>query len=712
MLDLSGLNHAQLEAVVTHEGPLLVLAGAGSGKTRVITHRLAHLISQGVPPRNILCLTFTNKAANEMKERARHLVGRSLRGATLSTFHALGVRILRRFGERIGLRPTFGISDAGDQLGVIRQILRRLRIDDRRFDAKKILAGIGWAKNAGLGAGQLETAEIPELIAPDDEYALAIVEVYRRYQEGLQIQNVVDFDDLLLRTAELLRAHEDVRAQLSEQWRYVMVDEYQDTNLAQFDVLRRLVDPHHNLCVVGDDDQSIYGWRGADVRNILGFESHFPGAKRVVLDTNYRSTGSILATANAVIAENPGRFEKELVAAAGQGDKVAVIAAESDEEEAEEIANRVVRLESEGAALSDVAVLYRSNIQSRPLQMALRHAHIPYRVVGGMDLFDRRELKDALAYLRWLANPQDEQSLRRILNVPPRGIGATAVERVEDWAREEGLQFQEALERTGDVPDLPPRSKAAMDAFVALMAKQRKRLSRVKASTVVKRVLEEVGFEAYLMQASDDLGVVERKVDNVRDLVRQLERFERRRRGGGQEPEDEDPEAPTEHAPEAALDAEGEIETGAGALPLFLSDLALLGFEEAPAPTQEPKQAVTLSTVHAAKGLEWPHVFLVGAEEELLPHRRVTAGEGTVEEERRLVYVAVTRARSRLTVSYAKHRNRFGRVVPRQPSRFLDDFPEEHVHRWDRGGEERSEEQKEATAQAWRAKIRAQLGLE
>ncbi|MEM1025809.1 MAG: UvrD-helicase domain-containing protein [Myxococcota bacterium] len=711
MLDLSGLNHAQLEAVVTHEGPLLVLAGAGSGKTRVITHRLAHLISQGIPPHAILCVTFTNKAAYEMKARARHLVGRSLRGATLSTFHALGVRILRRFGHRIGLQPTFGISDAGDQLGVVRQILRRLRIDDRRFDAKKILAGIGWAKNAGLGTEALEEAEIPELVAPDEEYALALVEVYRRYQEGLQVQNVVDFDDLLLRTAELLRAHEDVRAHLSAQWRYVMVDEYQDTNLAQFDVLRRLVEPHHNLCVVGDDDQSIYGWRGADVRNILGFESHFPGAKRVLLDVNYRSTGAILATANAVIAQNPTRFEKHLVAAAEEGEKVAVIAAEGEEDEAEEVANRIVRMEAEGVQLSDVAVLYRSNVQSRPLQMALRHAHLPYRVVGGMDLFDRRELKDALAYLRWLANPQDEQSLRRILNVPPRGIGATAVQRVENWAREEGLQFSEALEKSDAVPELSQRARAAIEGFLRLMAKQRRRLSRVKASTVVKRVLEEVGFEAFLRQASDDFSVVERKVDNVRDLVRQLERFERRR-SGSQVVDGPEDDAETEQAQESALDPEAEVETDAGALPLFLSDLALLGLEEAPAPTQEPQQAVTLSTVHAAKGLEWPHVFLVGAEEELLPHRRVTAGEGTVEEERRLVYVAITRARERLTVSYAKNRNRFGQIVPRQPSRFLDDFPEDHVHRWDRGGEERSEDQKEATAQAWRAKIRSQLGLE
>lgn len=720
MLDLAGLNHAQLEAVTTTEGPLLVLAGAGSGKTRVITYRLAHLIARGVSPSEILCVTFTNKAAHEMRVRARELVGKSLRGATLSTFHALGVRILRHYGERVGLRPQFTITDAKDQMGSLRRILRALRIDDRRFDAKRIQGAISLAKNAGIDpetfrelGGVLprtsETEPVGELL-PDDEYRLAAIEAYDRYSADLSAQNVVDFDDLLLHAVRLLR-DPDVAAELGARWRYAMVDEYQDTNGAQLELVTRLVSAHQNLCVVGDDDQSIYGWRGADVGNILQFERHFPGARRVTLDVNYRSTQFILDAANAVIANNRARHEKSLRSASGSGEEVVVRAYEDEEKEAEAVAAQILALQTEKQNLGDIAVLYRSNRQSRPLELALRWAHIPYRVVGGMDLFDRKELKDALAYLRVLWNPEDEQSLRRIANWPPRGLGPTTLRRVDDWARASDLSLWAGMLRVDEVPELSTRATDAVASLTDLIERHRKLLARRKATTVVKKLFEEAGIEGALMDSSDDATAAARRVDTVRDLVRTLERHEDRRRAARRAGDDE-VEDTASVVPDLDFDEDGA--DGAGALQAFLSDLMLTGFDGDGPPKPEPEGRVILSTIHAAKGLEWPVVFVVGCEEELLPHKRSLEGDGSIDEERRLAYVAITRAKRRLQLSYAQQRARYGQLVPRRPSRFLDELPELGVARRD-GTDERSPEQREAereaVAQKWRAHIRAQLGI-
>ncbi len=702
MLDLSGLNHAQLEAVVTTEGPVLVLAGAGSGKTRVITYRLAHLVEQGVDPGDILCATFTNKAAREMKERARRLVGSRVRGATLSTFHALGVRILRRFGQHVGLRPTFTITDAKDQHGTVRRILRSLRIDDRRFDVRRILEAISRAKNAGIGPDEFRRLEGELPLEPgaedpllDDEYRLAAIETYERYEELLRAQNVADFDDLLLLTVRLLQTNSEVATSLSERWRYVMVDEYQDTNGAQLELVRRLVDGHGNLCVVGDDDQSIYGWRGADVRNILQFEEHFPAARRVTLDVNYRSTGSILDAANAIIAHNPLRHEKRLRSAFGAGREVDVVAYDDEEKEAEAVAARILAIQTDGGSLAEIAILYRSNRQSRALALALRYARIPYRVVGGLDLFDRKELKDALAYLRVLWNPEDEQSLRRILNWPTRGIGATTLERIDDRARSLDVSLYEGLLQV-DSAGVSERAKAAVADFTATLELHRRLLLKRKASTVARKLFDAFGIEAALLESSDDATVTSRRVDTVRDLVRQLERHE----GRANEDEEELPE----------LLRESEVAGGAAALRAFLSDLMLTGFDDDRAPQPETRDEVTLSTVHAAKGLEWKSVFVVGWEEELLPHRRSLEGEGSVEEERRLAYVAITRAQRELQMSYARSRAKHGRIVARRPSRFLDELPEEGVRRLDL--REPSAEEREAVAKKWREKIKNQLGIE
>ena len=740
MLDLSTLNPAQLEAVVTTEGPVLVLAGAGSGKTRVITYRLANLIRRGVGARHILCVTFTNKAAFEMKERAKNLVGRSLRGVTISTFHALGAQILRLFPGRVGLRPGFTITDAGEQIGTLRRILRSLRIDDRHFDAKRIMAVIGAAKNAGYDAARFRGAEgalpspVSALDLKDDalaaDYLVASIEAYAHYESALKTQNVVDFDDLLLLTLQLIKDDEEVRARLRRKWRYIQVDEYQDTNGAQLELVKQVAGEPMNLCVVGDDDQSIYGWRGADIANILGFERHFPGAKVVKLEMNYRSTGHILSVANAIIAQNPDRYAKTLRPAAEVGEAVRVVAVEDEDEEAEQVANTALNLIAGGVAAQDIAVLYRSNVQSRPIELAMRTAHVPYRVVGGLDLFDRKEVKDCLAYLRLLNNPNDEQAFRRIVNFPPRGIGDVTVKKLDDYARRHDLTVCDVLEQADRVGELSAKAADAVTEFADLMSRHRKKLARVKPSTVARRLLEAVKIEEVLFASSDNGTVAMRRVENVRDIVKQIERYEQRLKRQAQKADDErraaellaaraadagPTDAPAPRDPDAiALEDDdwGELDEVPGAsLAGFLSDLALTGWDDDRKGQDDRDQAVVLSTIHAAKGLEWPHVFLVGLEEELLPHRRVIEGDGALEEERRLAYVAVTRARRHLTLSYALNRTKFGRIVPRRQSRFLEGLPEEAIRFEGRIRVERTEEEKEAIALDWRAKIRAQLGI-
>ncbi|MCK6549008.1 UvrD-helicase domain-containing protein [Myxococcota bacterium] len=721
MLDLHTLNREQLAAVLTTEGPLLVLAGAGSGKTRVITYRLAHLVEKGVSPKNILCVTFTNKAAFEMKERAKKLIGKSIRGATISTFHALGSKILREYGEKVGLRPGFTISDSADQMGTLRRILRQLRIDDRRFDPKLIMATIGRAKNAGLDAAKFRASngELPgpslgpgeEL--PDDEYKVATIEAYDRYEDALRAQNVVDFDDLLLLTEKLLASDQETLTKLRRRWRYLMIDEYQDTNGAQFELMRLIAGETRNLCVVGDDDQSIYGWRGADITNILRFTQRFPGAATVKLETNYRSTGHILTVANAIIEKNPHRHDKRLRPAAGPGEPIKVVAMDDEDAEADQVAAMILSLIAGGTAPRDVAVLYRSNVQSRAFELAFRRAHVPYRVVGGMDLFDKKEIKDALAYLKVLDNPEDEQSLRRILNYPPRGIGDTTVEKIDDWARKRDLTLGDGLLKVDEIPGLSPKAADAISTFMQLLAEHRKLLGKRKISTVAKKLLDAVKLEDALFQSSDSAQTSSRRVENVREILKQIERFEHHakndaRKAAGEAPLPE-PEA-VASSDDDELDELLANDHGPATLSGFLSDLALSGWEDG-STKEERNDQVVLSTIHASKGLEWPHVFIVGAEEDLLPHARTVEGEGGVDEERRLAYVAVTRAREHLRVSWAQTRTRWGRIWPRKRSRFLDDLPEGAVVYEGELKVERTEEEKVAIAKEWRARIRAQLGI-
>ena len=719
VLDLEKLNREQLDAVLTTEGPLLVLAGAGSGKTRVITYRLAHLLRLGVDPKQILAVTFTNKAAHEMRGRAKKLAGKTLRGAAMSTFHALGVRILRRFPDRVGLRPGFTISDAADQLGTLRRILRQIKIDDRRFDAKKLLSIISRAKNAGIDSDAFRRSggalrdEAP--FSEDEDYQVAAIEAYARYEAELRAQNLVDFDDLLLMTVHLLKQDATVLAALQARWRYLMVDEYQDTNGAQFELMRLLAGARKNLCVVGDDDQSIYGWRGADVTNILRFEEHFAGAKVVKLETNYRSTGNILDVANAIIAQNDDRYDKRLRAAAGRGARVRLVAMEDEDEEADQVARAIFAMTSaDEAKPHEVAVLFRSNVQSRPLELALRREHLPYRVVGGMDLFDRKEIKDALAFLRVLNNPDDEQSLRRIINVPPRGIGTTAVARVEAYARDHELGLFAAFTQADRIDGLSPRAQDNTAAFVDLIRTHQKLVGKRKVSTVARKLIEASGFEAFLFESSDNGTTASRRVDNVRAIVKQIERYESRVRAAHRSARLEAAAQGVEfdRLPDDFLPDSDDLELIEGAtLEGFLRDLALGNFDHGN-PRDDKGNQVVLSTIHAAKGLEWPYVFVVGAEEELLPHKRTMEAGGEVAEERRLVYVAVTRARKVLTISYARNRTKWGRIVPRQRSRFMDDLPKDCLEcREDDLSRERTPEEREAIEKAWRAKIRAQLGI-
>jgi superfamily I DNA/RNA helicase len=700
-LDLHTLNREQLEAVLCTEGPLLVLAGAGSGKTRVITYRLAHLIENGIAPKNILCVTFTNKAAFEMRERAKKLVGKTVRGATMSTFHALGSKILREYGERVGLRPHFTICDGADQVGTLRRILRSLRIDDRKFDAKRIMANISRAKNAGMNAQDFR--DQPEDLSLEEdfegEYQIATIEAYTKYEENLRAQNVVDFDDLLLLTAKLLAENDDVLEKLRDRWRYLQVDEYQDTNGAQFDLMRMLAGEKRNLCVVGDDDQSIYGWRGADVENILSFGHIFPGATIVKLEMNYRSTGMILEVANSIIEKNPMRHDKTLRAAAGAGEPVKLVGMEDEDVEAEQVANGILALTAAQVPARDVAVLFRSNVQSRSLELAFRRAHIPYRVVGGMELFDRKEIKDTLAYLKILDNPEDEQSMRRVINFPPRGIGDTTIEKIDNWARANDLSLFEGLQRADQVPNVTQKSTDAIAVFLDILKTHRALLNKRKLSTVAKKLVEAVKLEAALLDTTDSGSTATRKVDNVREVIRQIERFEKK----------VDP-ARAEEAEKEELEGDLLLESEA-TLSGFLSDLALGAWHDGTS-KEDREDQVVLSTIHAAKGLEWLHVFVVGAEEELLPHARTVDGEGGIEEERRLAYVAVTRARSHLTLSWAISRTKWGRIVPRKRSRFLDGLPEHAIEV--REGDvkvARTEDEKEAIAKDWMAKIRSQLGI-
>jgi len=627
---LKGLNPEQLRGATTTEGPILVLAGAGSGKTRVITCRIAYLLSKGVSPKAILAVTFTNKAAREMRERVAGLVGGALaKELTVSTFHSFCVRLLREHAELLGLSRTFTICDDADQLTAVKGALRELRIPEARVHPRAALSAISLFKN------RLVTPEEALKQAVDD-YDELIARAYRAYNGHLRRSRTVDFDDLLLLSGDLLSKHETVRARLEERYRYLMVDEYQDTNGPQYEILRLLAGKRHNLCVVGDDDQSIYGWRGADVRKILNFERDFPKATVIRLETNYRSTEQILEAANKVIRNNSSRHEKTLRASCGSGEPVRLFPMEDEEHESEFVVDEIVREVRAGrATFSDFAILFRTAIQPRTFEARLRSARVPYELVGGMSFFDRKEVRDVLAYLKLAANPDDEPSLLRVINVPPRGVGKATVEKVVEFATKEGISAGKAFEKAGVTPD----ALHSVSAFLGVLADTARRVPEAGLVPSIRDLLLAVDYKAEIERCYPDAITQLARAAAVEEVLHLAENYARR-------------------TPSATLMG-------------FLEDVTLSEEETSDEPEEGQKpDAVMLMTLHAAKGLEFPRVYLVGVEEGLLPHARSMA-ENTVEEERRLMYVGITRARRHLTITRAKTRAKYGRRDPCLPSRFL-----------------------------------------
>jgi DNA helicase-2/ATP-dependent DNA helicase PcrA len=628
---LSKLNPAQRDAVTTTEGPLLVLAGAGSGKTRVITTRIAHLLRRNVAPTSILAVTFTNKAAGEMRERVRALAGERGKAITAGTFHAFCVQMLRQHGRALGLPPRFTICDSADQVSAVKAAMRELRVHETAMQPSALLARLSLAKN------RMETPE--SFLAKGTTGKDQLVgSVWQRYQEFLGRTRSLDFDDLLLEAVRLLREHQDVRRHYQERYRYVMVDEYQDTNHPQYEIVRLIGGEHGNVCVVGDDDQSIYGWRGADIQKILGFPRDFPGATIVRLQTNYRSTQEVLDAANAVIQRNASRHEKRLESAKGPGEPVRYVRVKDEEGEAWFVVSEIDKLLKAGAVPADCAILCRTAVQFRAFEGELRHHGLPYSVVGGMSFFDRKEVRDVVAYLKLVVNPQDETSLLRIINVPARGVGKTSLDKVVAFATEHGISASEAFERSGEIAGLPAASvegyrklRQAIDGS-GLLEAGRRLVSRLDA------FLQAIAYRDEVTRAYPDPMTRDARWAGVMEILNFAENYVRRE-------------------PDPSLQG-------------FLEELALTsgdGPEEKP---ETRSDAITLMSLHAAKGLEFPHVFLAGMEEGILPHARAVA-EGGVEEERRLAYVGITRAMTTLSLSWAAERARYGRRARSIPSRFL-----------------------------------------
>ncbi len=650
---MAGLNAAQKAAVDHRQGPLLILAGAGSGKTRVLTQRIAALIGEGVKPEAILAVSFTNKAADEMHERMVSLIGKKKADALfLSTFHSFGVRFVKEEKEALGLGSRFVIFDQGDSLGVVKEVLRQLRESGaaRKLDPMAILARISKWKNEG---------RLPDDVPESDfEYDDVARETYPEYVARLRAMRALDFDDLVLLPVKLLRENDAVREKWRQRFRHVLVDEFQDTSKVQLELVKQLVNELGNVCVVGDDDQSIYGWRGAEVGNILDFDKHFKGTQVVKLEDNYRSRAAILAVANAAIALGAQRRHgKVLRAARGPGDRVRMCVTVDATAESKLVVGELRQLASEGRPYDDMAVLYRSNLQARLIEEELRAQNVPYRLYGGTQFFDRKEVKDAAAYLRAVLNPFDDISLRRIINYPARGVGAKTVERLDAHAEEKGLSFGQALEQAAHVDGVPDASRAAIAKLMGLLSECREATERgSKLTGIARRIFDTIDLRAELSAAADGGPQGALRYGNIEHLLRWLERYE------------------------------GEDGREKRSLQTFLERVTLRGDPE----DDSAGPGVVLSTLHGAKGLEFGVVFLIGCVEGQLPHSRTTdpkvteANTTDVEEERRLFYVGVTRARDRLYLTRPENKLFRGEPVKLAPSRFLDGLPEDELESYTR----------------------------
>jgi len=628
MARLFDLNPQQLKAVTTTTGPVLILAGAGTGKTRVITTRISYLLHQGIAPERILAVTFTNKAAKEMRERVSSMIERAKsRNLTICTFHALCVRILRADIDKLGYTTNFAIYDEADQFDLIRRIISRLAAPQEKLDASLVRNFISKAKNQRRKA------------APSEKDLTAAV--FRRYQEDLKNYNAVDFDDLLVLAVHLLEQFPDIQAKWERRFDFVMVDEFQDTNQLQMELLHKLARVHQNVCVVGDDDQSIYGWRGAEISNILEFEHHFPKPTIVKLEQNYRSTNAILGAANSIIRRNPRRRPKSLWSENGDGDRIRVVQVPDDEEEANFVTGEIQRLQfSEGVSWTDIAVIFRMNAQSRLLETNLRRLQIPYRIVGSRSFFDRREVKDLLAYLSCITNPQDDISLLRIINTPARGIGSSTIESALAFSNSEKKSLFQIFQSDSFHAQLTKRSSLCIRQFMDLIDSYETKLGQplTKMADVVYELVRDIGYVESLRRSAHSPEEAQNREENVREMIRTLSEYESR---------------------------------GGDGLPGFLAETSL--DRDRQEDSEPQKEGVTLITFHAAKGLEFPHVFLVGIEESILPHARSKL-EGSIDEERRLFYVGITRAMRTLAISYCVHRKKYGSPTPCYPSSFLADL--------------------------------------
>lgn len=656
-IDLDTLNGPQREAVLCTEGPLLVLAGAGSGKTRVLTHRIAHLVEDlNVAPWQIMAITFTNKAAAEMRERLQSLIGGGARGMWVSTFHSMCVRILRTDCERVGFAKGFTIYDDSDSKRLVEQIMDELNIDKKRYPIPALRNRISQAKN------DLQVAEV-FAEKTSDQVGQVAARVYTRLQERLRQLNAFDFDDLLLYTWLLLKNHPDVLAAYQNRFRYLMVDEYQDTNHAQYVLTQLLAAAHKNIMVVGDDDQSIYSWRGADLRNILDFEKDYPEARVVKLEENYRSMGNILAAANAVIANNLTRKPKKLFTSKPAGDKISVYSATDERDEGRWIASEIEHQHGEGMSYNQIAVFYRTNAQSRMLEDMLMRAGVPYRLIGGTRFFDRAEIRDVMAYLNLVVNPANDVAAHRVINVPKRGIGKTTVERIDYVARETGITFLQAAELCIADDQIRSATRKAIAEFVALIHEAQGYAGDLRK--VVEAIVDKAGLiRALEAENSDDAAG---RIENIQELFGVVDEY-------AQTHDDADAlfEPPTV---EDALEADDEppVRTfQANSLPDFVEWVTLRTDMDTVA---EDGEAITMMTIHAAKGLEFDCVFVAGMEESLFPHGNSSQDSQGLEEERRLAYVAITRARKKLYLTNAFTRQIFGQSSANPPSRFIGEIP-------------------------------------
>ena len=694
-VDIDSLNEAQREAVLCTEGPLLVLAGAGSGKTRVLTYRIAHMLSDlNVQPWQILAITFTNKAAAEMRERLGALVGPAARGMWVSTFHSMCVRILRVDCEKLGFDKGFTIYDDDDSKRLVKEIMAELDIDPKRYPIQNIRSRISQAKNELI---------VPGDFAKDarDPGAKVAARVYEKLQQRLKAANAFDFDDLLVYTWLLLKNHPDVLEAYQDRFRYILVDEYQDTNHAQYEICRMLAAKNKNIMVVGDDDQSIYSWRGADIRNILEFEQDYPNAHTVKLEENYRSTGNILAAANAVVANNIHRKQKRLYTQAGEGEKINVYMAADERDEGRWIAAEIEHQRAEGIPYDQIAVFYRTNAQSRSLEDMLLRAGVPYRIVGGTRFFDRAEIRDVMAYLTLLVNPADDIAAKRVINTPRRGIGKTTIEYIESAARQANMPFMMAAELCVADDHLQMRARTALGAFVSLIEEARSYGGDLRK--VIEAVIDKSGLIAALQAENTD--EARGRIENIKEFLSVVDEYVESHQDsdedafievvgtGGEEPTGETfgdsgtGQGQLSMTTLVASDSEGSFgASGSEGLAAIrtLSPYSLADFIEwvrlrtdLDAAEAEDGQAVTLMTVHSSKGLEFDCVFVAGMEETLFPHSNSAHDEAGLEEERRLAYVAITRARKKLYLTCAQTRKIFGDTVANPASRFVGEIPSE-----------------------------------